>query len=106
MSGASSGHHGCLWTCGPARTSLHSAGPRGLNVVPVPLRLLIDDPARANGVGDFGEVANVGSWITVEHDDIGVKSLLYPPLPRGLEIGGRVGCQRSKHIAKRQSAAP
>src|SRR5215470_19317437 len=75
----------------------------GVNVVPVPLRLLIDDFARTNGVGDFGEVANVGIRITVEHEDIGVKSLLYSSLPRGLEVGGRVGCQRSKHFAKRQS---
>src|SRR5215472_12361455 len=88
----------------PARASVHSTGPRGVNVVPVPLTLLIDNFARTNGVGDFGEVANVGVWITVEHDYIGVKSLLYPSLPRGLEVGGRVGGQRSKHFAKRQSA--
>ena len=37
---------------------MHSTGPR----VPVPLTLLIDDFARTNGVGDFGEVANVGIW--------------------------------------------
>ncbi len=42
------------------------------------LGFLINHLARTDGVGDLGEIADIGDGIAVEHHEIGVKSLSRP----------------------------
>src|SRR5208283_4927739 len=64
----------------------------------------VDDLAAANGVGNFGQVADVGGRVGVEDDEIGVQSLLHASFVGGFEIGGGIGCERSENLGDGQRA--
>ena len=49
-------------------------------------RSVINDLAGTDGIGDFGEVANVGDGVAIKNHEIGVKSPFNPTLLGGLEV--------------------
>lgn len=66
------------------------------------LLFLIDDLAGPNGIGNPGEVADVGDGVTVKNCQIGIEALFDLALLRGLEIQRRIRRQRSEHLAFRK----
>src|ERR1700719_775885 len=65
-------------------------------------RFVINDLAGTDGVGDLGEVANVGDRVAIKNHEIGVKSLFDLALLRGLEIQSGVRREGSEHLAFRK----
>src|SRR5208337_1499841 len=67
--------------------------------------LLVDHLARADGVIHFGEVANVGGGIAVEHDQISGVTVDHSAGPPGFEESRGRGGERCKDVAKVHSCA-
>src|SRR5450755_1267780 len=65
-------------------------------------RSVINDLTGTDGVGDPGEVANVGDGVAIKNHEIGVKSVFDLTLLRGLEIQSGVRRERSEHLAFRK----
>jgi hypothetical protein len=65
-------------------------------------RSVINDLTGTDGVGDPGEVANVGDGVAIKNHEIGVKSVFDLTLLRGLEIQSGVRRERSEHLAFRR----
>src|ERR1700737_41107 len=65
-------------------------------------RAVINDLRGTDGVGDLGEVANVGDGVAIKNHEIGVKSLFDLTLLRVLEIQSGVRREGSEHLAFRK----
>src|SRR5437762_13412514 len=68
-------------------------------------RLLIDDLARADRVGKFGEVAHGGHGIATKDHQLSITSPFDPAALAAVQLLRRVGREGGDHLPSRQRAA-